>query len=161
MLRLFKVAGAIVALGAASAFAAMPASAQLSPEEVGAVMEDQGYDVEFTSLEDAEGPAISSFAGDLQFLITFEACDEDGEACELIVFRCGFAMDEADQPTLEDLNAWNTENWGKATRDDVNDPWIVLEVNTVGGLSEDNIIDTLMWWENLTTDFSDFIGYEP
>jgi hypothetical protein len=161
MLRLFKVAGAIVALGAASVFAALPASAQLTPDEVGAVMEDQGYEVEYTTMGDDGAPAISSFTGDLKFLITFEACDENGDECELIVFRCGFAMDEDDQPTLEDLNVWNNENWGKATQDDVNDPWIVLEVNTVGGLSEDNVVDTLLWWENLTADFAAFIGYEP
>lgn len=164
MLSLFKVAGAVVALGACAMFAATPANAQIingaSPEEVAAMMEDLGMDVEFEAMSDVEGPVISSFASDLQFLITFEACDEDGEECELIVFRCGYAMDPEDQPDLETLNAWNNEFWGKATMDDEGDPWIVLEVNTVGGITEDNLVDTLMWWEGMVDEFATFIAFE-
>ena len=164
MLRLNNVLGAFVALGAAIMFAATPANAQTingaSPDEVAELMEGLGLEVEHEYLDDAEGPALSAFFGDTQFLITFEACDEDGEECELIVFRCGFAMDPADQPDLETLNVWNSTKWGKAMMDDEGDPWVILEVNTVGGITEDNLLDTFTWWESMIEDFTDYIGFE-
>lgn len=164
MLRLNNVLGAFVALGAAIMFAATPASAQTingaSPDEVAELMEGLGLEVEHEYLDDAEGPALSAFFGDTQFLITFEACDEDGEECELIVFRCGFAMDPDDQPDLETLNVWNSTKWGKAMMDDEGDPWVILEVNTVGGITEDNLLDTFTWWESMIEDFTDYIGFE-
>lgn len=164
MFRLTDVLGAFVALGAAIVLAATPASAQTingaTPGEVAELMEEMGLEVEYEYLEDAEGPALSAYYGDTQFLITFEACDEDGEECELIVFRCGFAMDPADQPDLETLNVWNSTKWGKAMMDDEGDPWVILEVNTVGGITEDNLLDTFSWWESLIEEFTDFIGFE-
>jgi hypothetical protein len=164
MLRLTNALGAFVALGAAIMFAATPANAQTingaSPDEVAELMEGLGLEVEHEYLDDAEGPALSAFFGDTQFLITFEACDGDGEACELIVFRCGFAMDADDQPDLETLNVWNSTKWGKAMMDDEGDPWVILEVNTVGGITEDNLLDTFTWWESMIEDFTDFIGFE-
>lgn len=164
MFRLINAAGAFVALGAAVLFAAAPASAQTingaSPAEVAELMEELGLDAQYENIADAEGPTLSAYYGDTQFLITFEACDADGEDCELIVFRCGFAMDPSEQPDLETLNVWNSTNWGKAMMDDEGDPWIVLEVNTVGGITEDNLIDTFSWWESLIEEFTDFIGFE-
>lgn len=164
MFRLNHVLGAFVALGAAIVFAAMPANAQTingaSPSEIAELMDGLGLEVAFEEIEDAEGPALSAFYGDTQFLITFEACDADGEECELIVFRCGFAMDPEDQPDLETLNVWNSTKWGKAMMDDEGDPWVILEVNTVGGITEDNLLDTFSWWEGMIEEFIDFIGFE-
>lgn len=164
MFRLTNVLGALVALGAAIAFAVMPANAQTisgaSPKEIAELMDELGLEVAFEELEDAEGPALSAFYGDTQFLITFEACDEDGGECELIVFRCGFAMDPEDQPDLETLNVWNSAKWGKAMMDDEGDPWVILEVNTVGGITEANLRDTFTWWESMIVEFTDFIGFE-
>lgn len=164
MLRLFNVAGAIIALGAASLFAAMPASAQVvdaySPDEVAAIMEDFGVDVEIEYPDDAEGPVILAIYEGLQFITTFQACDEDGEACELIVFRRGFAMDPADQPDLDMLNTWNYENWGKAAMDSDGDPWIILEINTVGGITDTNLTDTLKWYVNMVNEFAEYVGFD-
>ena len=164
MFRLTHVLGAFVALGAAIVLAATPANAQTingaTLGEVAELMEELGLEVEYEYLEDAEGPALSAYYGDTQFLITFEACDADGEECELIVFRCGFALDPEDQPDLETLNVWNSTKWGKAMMDDEGDPWVILEVNTVGGITEDNLLDTFSWWESLIEEFTDFIGFE-
>lgn len=164
MLRLFNAVGAMFALGAAVLFAAIPANAQIidgsSPEEVATVLEDYGLAVEIESFDDAEGPVLSSSTDNFMFLVTFEACDADGTGCELIVFRCGFSFDPEDQPDLETLNSWNNELWGKATMDEEGNPWIALEVNIVGGITEDNLVDTLTWWEGMMIDFADYIGYE-
>ena len=164
MLRLFNVVGAAVALGAAFVFAAAPASAQVldgsSPEEVVAMMEAYGLNVDIEYLDEAEGPVLSSATDNFMFVVTFEACDDDGEGCELIVFRCGFSFEPEDQPDLETLNLWNSELWGKAYMDESGNPWIALEVNLVGGITEDNMMDTLTWWDGMMIEFADHIGYE-
>lgn len=164
MFRLFNVAGAVIALGAAFVSAAAPASAQVldgsSPEEVVAFMEDYGLNVEIEYFEDGKGPVLNSATEDFMFMVQFEACDEYGEACELIVFRCGFGFEPEDQPDLETLNLWNSELWGKAYMDESGNPWIALEVNIVGGITEDNMMDTLAWWEDMMFEFAEHIGYE-
>ncbi len=164
MVRLFNVVGAVVALGAVFVFAALPASAQVidgsSPDEVATVMEDYGLNVEIEYLDDAEGPVISSATDNFMFLVSFEACDEDGTGCELLVFRCGFSFEPEDAPDLETLNAWNSEMWGKASLDESGNPWVVLEVNIVGGITEQNLMDTLTWWEGMMIEFADHIGYQ-
>ena len=164
MLRLFNVVGAVVALGAAFVFAAAPASAQVldgsSPEEVVAMMEAYGLNVEIEYPEDSEGPVLNSASDSFMFQVTFEACDADGEGCELIVFRSGFGFEPGDQPDLETLNLWNSELWGKAYMDESGNPWIALEVNLVGGITEDNMMDTLTWWDGMMIEFADHIGYE-
>ncbi len=165
MIRLFNAVGAFVALGAAIVLAAAPASAQVvdasSPEDVAAVMEANGLGAEIEYLDDAEGPVISSSTDSLQFLITFEACDEDGYECELIVFRCGFSMEPEDQPDLDMINGWNGEFWGKASLDEEGNPWIALEINVIGGLTEGNLVDTLTWWDGMMNEFASYIGYQP
>lgn len=164
MVRLFNAVCAVIALGAAFVFATAPASAQISetssPEDVAAIMEDYGLEVEIEYLDDAEGPVISSSTDNFMFLITFEACDPDGTGCELLVFRCGFSFEEGDGPDLETLNYWNSESWGKASMDESGNPWVVLEVNVVGGVTEENFMDTLTWWENMMIEFADHIGYQ-
>lgn len=164
MLRFFNAVGALLALGAACVLAAAPASAQIidgaSPDEVAAMMEEYGLTVEVEDIGETEGPVLSSSTDDFKFLISFEACDGDGTGCELIVFRCGFSFEPEDQPDLELLNSWNSEMWGKAAMDESGNPWIILEVNTVGGITAENLMDTLSWWEGLMVDFADFIGYQ-
>lgn len=164
MLRLFNVVGAVVALGAAFVFAAAPSSAQVldgsSPEEVMAVMEDYGLNVDIEYPEESEGPVLNSATENFMFQVSFEACDDDGTGCELIVFRCGFGFEPEDRPDLETLNSWNSELWGKAYMDENGNPWVALEVNIVGGITEDNMMDTLTWWDGMMFEFADFIGYE-
>lgn len=164
MVRFFNVVGAVVALGAAFVFAAAPASAQISeessPEDVAAVMEDYGLVPEIEYFDDAEGPVISASTDNFMFLMTFEACDPDGTGCELIVFRCGFSFEPEDQPDLETLNEWNSGLWGKAYMDESGNPWVALEINVRGGISEENLTDTLSWWEDMMIEFADHIGYQ-
>lgn len=164
MVRFFNVVGAVVALGAAFVFAAAPASAQISeassPEDVAALIEDYGLSAEIEYPDDAEGPLISSATDNFMFLITFEACDPDGTGCELIVFRCGFSFEPEDRPDLETINAWNNEQWGKAYMDDEGNPWVAIEVNVMDGITEENLVDTLGWWEDMMIEFADHIGYQ-
>jgi len=35
----------------------------------------------------------------------------------------------------------------------------MIELNIVGGITEKNLADTLIWWESMILDFTDFINW--
>ena len=79
---------------------------------------------------------------------------------QLIKFDAGFSFDdENDRPLLEDINTWNEDYFGKAGLDALGDPYVTIELNIVGGVTQKNLADTLAWWETTLQDFTDFIGW--
>ena len=38
--------------------------------------------------------------------------------------------------------------------------WISIENNIVGGMTKDNIVDTLHWFESMMTDYTTFIDWQ-
>jgi|688.fasta_scaffold245918_2 hypothetical protein len=160
------VPGIMSLLAAAGLLASPAALAQtlngqtVTPEYLAEVMAAHEMPAEFVDIEDAEGPTLAAMAGDFTFLASFEACDEDGEECEIVVLRCGLALAPSDQPDLSRINLWNHDFWGKAFIDEDGDPWISLELNVKGGVAEENLSDTLIWWASLIGEFADFVGYD-
>ena len=76
------------------------------------------------------------------------------------MFDAGFSYtDKNDRPTLEEINDWNEYNIGKAGLDKNGDPYINVEVHTLGGLTRSNLIQTVTWWEGILDNFTDAIGW--
>lgn len=159
--RFFGVLAASGVLAFPSAVAQAPAVQTITPDYLIEMMAAHDMPAEFVDIDDAEGPALAAMSGDFSFLASFEACDENGDGCEIVVLRCGFSLAPDDQPDQAAINLWNQEMWGKAFIDEDGDPWISLELNVVGGLTEENLSDTLMWWSSLIVDFADAVGYQP
>jgi hypothetical protein len=157
-------AAAVLAVSATLAF---PAAAQQvmnepTPQSVARVMDDMGLDTEIHPASGTRGPYISSQTGDAGFQVRFDACDPDGTGCELIIFAAGFSFDSGnDHLSHERMNEWNDTKWGKAKLDFEDDPWLMLEINVLGGVTRDNLKDTISWWEDLVADFIEFIDWEP
>jgi hypothetical protein len=155
------IAGFVAAL---ALFAFTPAFAQaidpVTPEKIAAILEAQGFEANIVQPEGGN-PGITSHTGKLGFAVLFDACRQDGTNCGIMVFsaKYKFAKDE-DRPSQKDLNRWNLKEFGKAVADPEGDPWLDLEINTVGGISTRNFTDTLKWWTSLTRKFSDHIGWE-
>jgi hypothetical protein len=163
------IRGAVRPLAALAAFGALalPAAAQtiydpLTTRDVTRLLESQGYEAEVEAAdEENEGDYITSKFDKISFWIHFTACDEDGTNCEAIVFDAGFTYnDEDDRPTLEEINEWNEYNLGKAGLDKQGDPYINIEINIVGGVTRDNMIDNITWWKNMLGEFTDYIGWD-
>jgi hypothetical protein len=158
------IGGAVLALGLLGA--ALPASAQAvndaQPESIKAFLEASGYKVGFEAARDDLGPSIHTRNDliDATFDINFDACGAGGKDCALMTFQAGFSFTEGGV-TLEELNEWNLGNFGKAVLDDKKVIWLAYEVNRAGGLTQDGLLNTLVWWENAMIDFVDYIGWSP
>lgn len=161
-----KGAAGAVAVLAASGLLALPAAAQvvydpLTTQHVVNLLTQKGMQAEIENRdEEGEGDYVISKSDNMSFWIHFTACDPDGTNCELIKFDAGFSFDdESDRPLLEDMNTWNEEYYGKAGLDAAGDPYVTIELNIVGGVTQKNLADTLAWWESTLQDFTDFIGW--
>ena len=160
----------VVGLSALAALAfslltASPAAAQLmdpaTPEKVAEELRAGGYAAEVHPPSNSVGPGITSHAEGVDFDISFDACDDEGKRCQVMVFSAGFAFQDPDKrPSKADLNRWNLNEFGKAVANANGDPWLDLEVNLVGGITRTNLIDTMKWWTGLVGDFSAHIGWE-
>ncbi|MDP3493448.1 MAG: YbjN domain-containing protein [Hyphomonadaceae bacterium] len=145
---------------------AMPAAAQviydpLTTQDVVTLLQQKGMEANVeSSNEENEGDFVLSKFENINFWIHFTACDPDGTNCELIQFDAGFSFDDDDRPLLEDINTWNEDYFGKAGLDANGDPFVNIEINIVGGVTQKNLADTLSWWELTLQDFTDFIGWD-
>jgi hypothetical protein len=160
-----KGAVSAIALVSAGLFA-MPAAAQtvydpLTTRDVTRLLQSLGYESEIENHdEENEGDYVLSKIDDVSFWIHFTACDEDGSNCEVIVFDAGFSFkEEDDRPDLAMINEWNEYSLGKAGLDDEGDPYINIEINIVGGVTRENLADTVTWWKTMIKEYTDFIGW--
>lgn len=159
------VAGVLAAL-AFSIAAAGPASAQLmdpvTPEGIAEELRASGFKAEVHPPSNSSGRGITSRAKEgVAFDISFDACDEAGNRCQVMVFSAGFQFQDPDRrPSKADLNRWNLNEFGKAVASPSGDPWLDLEVNLVGGITKANLIDTMKWWNVLVGDFAAHIGWD-
>lgn len=163
---LAALAFSIVAPASAqSAAPAVPAATQLmepaTPERIAEELRASGFAAEVHAPTASEGPGITSRAEGVDFDISFDACNDEGKRCQVMVFSAGFAFQDPDKrPSKADLNRWNLNEFGKAVANANGDPWLDLEVNLVGGITKTNLIDTMKWWTGLVGDFSAHIGWE-
>jgi hypothetical protein len=162
-----RIGGAVRAIAVLTAIGicALPATAQvydpLTTRDVTQMLERAGLTVEVKpSEEDYEGDYVVSKVDAVSFWVHFTGCEKDRTGCALIVFDAGFEFtDNNDRPTLDDINEWNEYHEGKAGLDPEGNPFINIEVNTVGGITRANLADTLQWWKVMLKEFAEFIDW--
>lgn len=136
------------------------AAAQLvdasDPDRLVAIIQALGYRARLDT-DRIGDPMIASSVGGTDFNIYFFGC-KDGGGCKSLLFKVGYDLDSGS--TLEVVNAWNeTSLFGRAYRDEDDDPWLELAVNMDGGVSLFNFQDTFDWWEVVLAEFEDHIGF--
>ena len=159
--------GAAIALGL-SALGALPAMAQqvisVDEDSIAAVLKGKGLKADVTYDEWSGAPIVSSYATGVKanFEVRLDGCDEDGFDCTIIVFAAGFYFTDKATPAAshEKINDWNYNNLGKAFVDDEGTMWITTEASLVGGLTKDNLTDTLDWFQGLMSDYTTHIGWQ-
>jgi hypothetical protein len=159
---LLKNAWRAPVLLAAIGFCSLPAAAQtynpLRPADVQHALEATGMTgIRIDKSEDAgEGEYVNAIDQGVNFWVHFTACDDDHTNCEVIVFDASFGYNEnSTRPTLEEINDWNEHKLGKAGLADNGNPWINIEVNIVGGITHENLDDTIASWERMLEEFAD------
>ena len=129
----------------------------IDANEVSAALRGVGAtDIETTS--DASGdPMVIAHFDDTRFQVIMYGCDDDGR-CTSIQFRSGYDLDEG--MTLEAVNDWNTAvRYGKVWLDDVDDPFIELDLDLSAGSSDAQVARYMQLWAAMVTEFEAHIGY--
>lgn len=150
---------AALAMGAALAFVATPAQAELvnakNPATIKAIVESQGWPATLVS-KAGEDPYLESNRNGLKFLVLFMNCT-DNKNCKTLQYYMGF--NDAKGVSMERLNEWNkTKRFGRAYRDDEGDPVLEMDVDVdFAGIPRENIGETFNTWASLMDSYREFI----
>jgi hypothetical protein len=100
-------------------------------------------------------PLIEGRIDGKEFVLYFYECEENRD-CKSLMF---FATWEAEDLTDEMMAEWNREKrFGKAYIDEDDRAAVEMNVNLHGGVTRDNLNDTLDWWRLVLVEFSDYQG---
>ena len=126
------------------------------PEGIVSEMQRLGYRAQLTT-DSVGDPQIKSAVGGSDFLVWFYDC-QDGKDCESIQFSVGF-----NTPSGLDLavaNEWNQKNrYANVHLDDERDPYIQMDIATLGGMSPELFAENLRLWENILERFKKYIDW--
>lgn len=156
--------GLAIALGL-SALCATPAMAQqvisVNVDSIAAVLKGEGFKANIV-YDDLDPAVVKIFSSDVKadVVISMEDCDEYG--CSIMALTAVFFFTDDSTPvaSLEKINDWNENNFGKAFLGAGRTMWITTETSVVGGLTKANLVDTLDLFMGLMRDYTAYIGWQ-
>ena len=119
-------------------------SAGLTLEQVATWLQNAGYRAEIRT-ENGKRNVYSGSDG-RNFHISMYDC-KGGDVCGSLQFWVGFDTKGAFNPSQ--INQWNRKNrWVRAYVDDVNDPWLEMDVDLTPGGTYENLNDEFAIWRD-------------
>jgi hypothetical protein len=152
------IAGAAVVLGVAwsATTAAQTIVSAENPRELAGMIQELGFQAKL-SKDDVGDPVIRSSSGGVEFNIYFYDCTRN-QHCKSLHFSAGY--DLPDGTTLETVQRWNADKrFASAYLDHENDPFLQMDVNTEGGITEKNFERWFGLWQALKGEFEAFIDF--
>jgi Putative bacterial sensory transduction regulator len=153
-----STAGAILTLGLALSFGAEAqtiVSAE-APEELASIIRDLGFQAKLEK-DNVGDPVIRSSSGGVDFRIYFYDC-KSNKRCKSLHFSVGY--DLVDGSTLDAVQQWNADKrFASAYLDDENDPFLQMDLNTEGGITQENFEKSIDLWQSLKGEFEDHIDF--
>jgi hypothetical protein len=150
-------AGATLMLGLAFSTAS-PGQTLVSaedPSRLAEIIRSLGFQAK-VDRDDVGDPVIHSSSSGFDFAIYFYDCT-DNERCKSLHFTAGY--DLADGTTLEAIQQWNADKrFASSYLDNEADPFLQMDVNTAGGITEKNFEEWLDLWQSLKGEFETYIG---
>jgi len=126
----------------------------LTIEEVAAWLQSEGYSANLVTGESGRRH-IESIAQGLPLNIFLGDCK--GERCASLEFAAGMATDG--KFDISQINAWNYDNrWCRAYYDDVNDPWLRMDIDLWPGGTYESLKDRFATWDRTLGSFLDTCG---
>ena len=150
---------AVLAMGAALAFSAAPAHAELvnakNPATIKAILESQGWPATLVS-KPGEDPYLESNRNGLKFVVLFMNCTEN-KNCKTLQYYMGFS--DAKNVALDRFNEWNrTKRFARPYRDVECDTVLEMDVDVdFAGIPRENVGETFNTWASLMDSFREFI----
>lgn len=154
----------ISAFGAIAAFAlTVPLTAQAQtivsaedPDKLAAVIQSLGFQAKLEK-DNVGDPVIRSSSSGVDFSIYFYDC-ESNKRCKSLHFTAGY--DVPDGTSLEAMQEWNAEKrFASAYLDEEGDPFLQMDINTDGGITQENFESWVDLWQSLKGEFEQRIDF--
>lgn len=154
-----KMAAAAALLATAFAGAATAETTLLSaanPAALVSIIQALGFQAQLDK-DNVGDPLIRSSSSGVNFNIYFYGCKKNKQ-CQSLQFLAGYDLGEG--TTLPALNEWNKEKrFASAYLDAENDPFLQMDLNTEGGMTQENFEKTFGLWQSLKGEFENHIGF--
>ena len=152
------IAGSVLMLGLALSAGAR-AQSLVSAENPGAlvsIIQELGFQAKLET-DNVGDPVIRSSSNGVDFRIYFYEC-KNNKRCKSLHFSVGY--DLADGSSLGAVQEWNADKrFASAYLDDEADPFLQMDINTEGGISQKNFENSFELWQSLKGEFEQFIGW--
>jgi hypothetical protein len=144
-------AASILAAGAARAGPLPDGGA--TAQEIAAVLQAKGYRAQIGT--DRQGdPLITSAGEGSEFKVVFYGCKAG--RCHSIEFSVAYDLPDGIAPAK--INDWNRKKrFGRAFVDEVNDPFLKMDVDLERGSTTESVANNLDTWLAVLRDFRQFI----
>ena len=150
--------GSILLLGltlSAGARAQTLVSAE-NPGDLVSIIQDLGFQAKLEA-DNVGDPVIRSSSNGVDFRIYFYEC-KNNKRCKSLHFSVGY--DLADGSSLDAVQVWNADKrFASAYLDGESDPFLQMDVNTDGGVTQQNFENTFQLWQSLKGEFEQFIDW--
>ena len=157
-MKTISTAGAILTLGLACSLGAEAqtiVSAE-DPEQLAAIVRELGFQAKLEK-DDVGDPVIRSSSGGVDFRIYFYDC-KSNKRCKSLHFSVGYDLEAG--TTLDAVQQWNADKrFASAYLDSESDPFLQMDINTEGGITQKNFERSVELWQSLKGEFEDFIGF--
>ena len=126
------------------------------PTALVAIIRELGFQAKLEQ-DNVGDPVIRSSSNGVDFRIYFYEC-KNNKRCKSLHFSVGY--DLADGSSLDAVQAWNADKrFASAYLDDEADPFLQMDINTEGGITQKNFENTFELWQSLKGEFEQFIGW--
>lgn len=149
--------GAALAVAVASgpALATDLPAGGMSVQDVSNWLQSQGFQARVVT-ESNGSQTITSSTGGGNFHVGFYDCK--GTRCGSIQFYAGF--DTKGALNVTKMNEWNRkQRWARGYVDNVNDPWVEMDVDLTPGGTYELLNDEFATWRAVLARFRQFIGF--
>jgi hypothetical protein len=127
-----------------------------NPAELVAIIQKLGFQGKLEK-DNAGDPVIRSSSSGADFSIYFYDCTNN-ERCQSLHFTAGY--DLPDGTSLDAMQQWNAEKrFASAYLDDESDPYLQMDINTEGGITQENFEKSLDLWQSLKGEFEKYIDF--
>jgi hypothetical protein len=126
------------------------------PEELAAVIRALGFQAKVEK-DNVGDPVIRSSSSGVDFSIYFYDCSSN-KRCQSLHFTAGY--DLPDGTSLQAMQQWNADKrFASAYVDEEDDPFLQMDLNTEGGITQQNFEKSFELWQSLKGEFEDYIEF--
>lgn len=126
------------------------------PAALMAIIQELGFQAKLEQ-DNVGDPVIRSSSGGVDFRVYFYEC-KNNKRCKSLHFSVGY--DLADGSSLDAVQEWNADKrFASAYLDDERDPFLQMDINTEGGITQKNFENSFQLWQSLKGEFEQFIGW--